>query len=205
MTMLESTQTGHHDGTSVETRFQAAARRADWRFLLPDPNLKDVEYVGHLPDDLLAALRLLSRSLEIVDAPRTADAPRLANVVVLHSPTRAQVRTALEVVKANGAVYCELKRSRRRPLSFLKLQTDMVYAELTQAGFTSIQTHWHYPSFSNCTRLVQLADPAALGYWLASRNQTWLAQPMWLRWLTGARLLERVLPCVSIVAQRGAR
>lgn len=203
--MLESTQAGHYDRASVETRFQAVARRADWRFLLPDPNLKDVEYVGHLPDDLLAALRLLSRSLEIVDASRTADATRLANVVVLHSPTRAQVRTALEVVKANGAVYCELKRSRRRPLSFLRLQTGMVYDELNRAGFTSIQTHWHYPSFSNCTRLVPLADSGAFAYWLASRNQTWLAQSMGLRWLTRSRLLERVLPCVSIVAQRGVR
>ncbi len=205
MAVPELTPVGHHGGASVETRFQAAARRADWRFLLPDPNLKDVEYVGRLPDDLLAALRLLSRSLEVVDEPRTADAQRLADVVVLHSPTRAQVRRALGLVKANGAVYCELKRSRRRPLSFLQFQTDAVYGELVRSGFTSIQTHWHYPSFSNCTRLVPLADPAALAYWLASRNQTWLAHPTGLRWLTGSRLLERVLPCISLVAQRGER
>ncbi|MBN8636747.1 MAG: hypothetical protein J0M07_15565 [Anaerolineae bacterium] len=205
MTMLESAQTGQHDRASVETRFQAAARRADWRFLLPDPNLRDVEYVGSLPDDLLAALRVLSRSLEVVDALRTANATQLADVVVLHSPTRAQVRTALAAVKARGAIYCELKRSRRRPRSFLQFQTGMVYDELTRAGFTSIQTHWHYPSFSNCTRLVPLADSGAFAYWLASRKQTWLAQSMGLRWLTGARLLERVLPCISVVAQRGDR
>ncbi len=203
--MLESKQADHHATASIETQFPAAVRRADWRFLLPDPNLNDVLYVGALPEDLLAALRLLSHSLAPADAINTADEVRPADLVVLRSPTRAQTRLALGLLKARGAVYCELYRPLRRPLSFLRDQAGAVHQELTRAGFRSIQVHWHYPSFKACTKLIPITDPAALAYWIASGNRTWLAQPAWLRLLTGPRLLERVLPCVSIIAQRGER
>ena len=83
------------------------ARRLDWRFLLADPRLGRVLIAGTPDPDLVAALEAFSGAI-VVDPTERAD------VVVVHAPTAAVVRGAIERVAPGGSIVIELV-GRARP------------------------------------------------------------------------------------------
>jgi len=74
-----------------------ASRRLDWRFLLPDPTLRRVAYVGAAHAGLLASLQRFAGELDWWEpaSARTEGLPAVGyDVVVAHAPDEAALQTA---------------------------------------------------------------------------------------------------------------
>src|SRR5919201_1798707 len=65
---------------ALEQGALSLVRRADWRFLLPNPGIGRVAYLAPHDAELVAALNLVSTSVELLDAPAE---PRGCELVVL--------------------------------------------------------------------------------------------------------------------------
>src|SRR5262245_31091445 len=102
-----------------------ASRRVDWRFLLPDPNLRQVAYLGPAHGALLESLRLFSASLALSEA-----ASAQYDVVVAHNPPLDTLRRAAGLIRPGGFLYVEAygplhrRRLRRGPGRWPRFAAD---------------------------------------------------------------------------------
>jgi hypothetical protein len=126
----------------------AAVRRADWRFLLPDPVLRRVAYVGPHEPALIRALSALSDALELRPVPGT-----LHDVVVLTRPTERRQLAAANLVSPGGWLYLETSG----------LRAGGAIDRLRGAGLVDLAAWWLWPDASACLQMIPLANPAALG------------------------------------------
>jgi hypothetical protein len=191
-----------------------ASRRVDWRFLLPDPNLGQVAYVGPRCGPLLESLRLFSASLTVIGTSQAYDGPPLRyDVVVVSRPSRQVLRQAAELVKPNGFLYVEVyglfwpgRLRWQSTLKELRLSSPTgCIALVKRLGFSAVQAHWHWPNFESCTKLIPLDDQGALLYALVPGRSSLAARLKATvgQWLLRRGLLARLVPCFSVVAQRG--
>jgi hypothetical protein len=165
-------------------------RRLDWRFLLPDPRLRRVLYVGPADGPLPTALAQLCDRLWIGDSGR----PPGVDLVVAERAGRSAVAGALSHLTAGGALYWELPRYGN------PFRSDLGWLE--GRGFVDIALHWHIPDFESCRQIVPLDDPAAIRFLVHDH-----IGPAGRRvvgslcgWLTTANGFWRVLPAISIIA-----
>jgi hypothetical protein len=84
-----------------------ASRRVDWRFLLPDPNLGHVAYVGPGRGALIESLRLFSTSLTLPETRATTTAIAQYDLVVTSGPSLEMLRRASW---SGPAVFCMSRR-----------------------------------------------------------------------------------------------
>jgi hypothetical protein len=202
-----------------------ASRRLDWRFLLADPTLGRVAYIGQARGSLLPALELFSTTVQVF-APATnavmrRDADGRYDVVVANDPTVWVLQQAVGLLRPGGCLYIEVRsalqslkpllwsmfyRSWRRP--GLGRPQDYV-AALRQLGLHTVEPFWFWPNFEACTRIIPLRERDALLYTLAPRRATggvldrWQMQG-WRRLaqtLYDSGLLELAVPCFGIVAR----
>jgi aminoglycoside phosphotransferase len=127
----------------------ASARRLDWRFLLPDPELGRVVCVGDADDALVDALRRFSASLEVEPV---VGPPGSFDVAVAVDPSAAQLAEAARLLRPGGWLYAELGRARRR----------RTLRALAPLGFGGVALHGHWPDIASATEIVPLADRHAL-------------------------------------------
>lgn len=197
-----------------------ASRRLDWRFLLPDPDLGLVAYLGPAQGALVESLRLFSASLTVIEMSQAHSEPAARyDVVVTTEPSYETLREAANWVRAGGFLYAEayglfqagrlLRRTGRHRLSLkgprLCYPADYVVA-LERLGFTEIQAHWHWPDFESCTKIIPLENHMALHYivdW-GGRNAKARLKSVLGRCLLRSGLLVRLVPFFSIVARQGA-
>jgi len=172
------------------------SRRVDWRFLMPDPTLERVAYIGPAQGALLEALRLFSGSVTVFESVSGEDsAASPHDVVVAHHPSREALRAAARLVRPGGFLYAEVT-------GFRHARRDV--AVLRHSGCASVQVHWHWPDFEACTRIVPLDDPVVLvGTLLKGRRgpAAWSAAAL-LRGLEKSKLLGWGVRHVSLLAQR---
>jgi hypothetical protein len=146
------------------------ARRVDWRFLLPRPDLGNVACSDRADPDLVAACNRFAASVSHLGGPgeeRNGPAAGL-DVVVLVDPVRAEIAQAAARLRAGGWLYAELPRrlrptpgaSRRRCLRLLRTR-----------GFEEIAVHVHWPSFAECAEIFSPHDPAPARAWIARRRE----------------------------------
>ncbi len=182
------------------------SRRIDWRFLLPNTDLRRVAYLGPDGGALLVALKQFSSSLTILSS---SDHTNYASencstfeLVVLHSPSLEDLDKAKTFVMPGGYLYWEIDRRQtwkehRRFRHF----RDYV-ARLDRLGFHNIHVSWHRPNFESCLEIIPLNVPLALGY-VFTRRPGNLVDYIKLaagRYLMATRLLDRLVPCLSVVA-----
>ena len=143
----------------------ALARRLDWRFLLADPRLGRVALVGRPDPELRAALEAFAESL--VDDPNER-----AEVVVVHAPTAAGVRAAIERVEPGGSIVIELAgRARRGRAGQLAAASAGDVAErLRHEGFIDVGESWVWPDHATGLEIVPLDRPALIRLSLARRR-----------------------------------
>jgi hypothetical protein len=183
-----------------------ASRRLDWRFLLRDPSLERVAYIGPRSGALLDAVRAFSREVEPIGRGSLADAAHRSryDLLVVEQASVGLVRQAGPVVKPGGSIYAECDRLSVAHLP-AALQPASFYRRAARAaGFSDVRVHWHWPTFATCTRIVPLDEPTVLAYLLvrgrsgaAARARTAAA-----RLLVGSGLLGSTVPCFSIVGYR---
>jgi hypothetical protein len=184
-----------------------ASRRVDWRFLLPDPNLGWVGYIGPSRGALVESLRLFSRALTMVE-PSVAPSASQFDVVVASSPSREALRRAAELIRPGGFLYVEAfgpfrRRWRTGRGRSLRFAADYV-ATMERLGLAEATAYWHWPNFESCAEIVPLADQDALLLAFSRRRSGAGAR---LKSAAGRALLRsglfaRLAPCFSIVARK---
>jgi hypothetical protein len=133
---------------------RANARRADWRFLLPEPELGAVAYLPPHDPELAGALKLVSARVDL-DAGGGPDHA----VVVLTGARRGAIPVACELLGRGGWLYAEVPgravRAWRRALR--------------AAGFDEVAGHWLWPDAVGCREIVPL-ERRALRHALGRRD-----------------------------------
>jgi hypothetical protein len=193
---------------SADTLLQAS-RRLDWRFLMADPTLAHVAYMGPLVGSLYAALTRFATQVDLI-APHMPATARY-DVVVAPDPTGPVLQQAVALVRPGGTLYLEVRnrwpgprRNRPgwgRPLDYV--------AALHALGLREVAPYWFWPNFEACTKIVPLHNRSALLYALAppptgsgnwggwqAQGKRWLAQQ-----LVDRGLLEWVVPCFGVLAR----
>lgn len=184
------------------------ARRIDWRFLLPDPDLGSVAYIGPTQGRLVHSLRLFSASLTLLNPDELWGVrhPTPCDVAVLSDPTSATLRRIGEILRPGGWLYMEaygLFSCRRGRRGFGRLRFVHDYKSLLQRlDMNEIEAYWHWPDFESCVTIVPLGDQTALsGFFAQKQNGVMSGLKATLgQWLLWSGLLEIVVPCVSIMA-----
>lgn len=194
-----------------------SAPRLDWRFLLADPSLDRVGFVGDAGEKLLQDLERASRSVDILDGSETRSEAGDYAIVVACDPSKDELSRAAARVIVGGRLVVVLQgtagggrarrdgtgtRSKRSPQ-----RTDEVAARLGALGFDELRTYWHWPSWRHCTRIIPLDDPRAVRYaltrsgqGLAARVRAWL-----LRQLLEMGRLSWVTTSTTIVGRQAGR
>jgi hypothetical protein len=132
------------------------ARRADWRFLLPDPDLRSVAYLPPHDPELVKALELCGAAIDYCAEPlRPA---RHGLVVITAGPPSAVVR-ARGILLPGGWLYAEVPGR----------QTADWERELRSRGFEDVAAHWLWPSERACREMVPL-EPGAIRHALGRRD-----------------------------------
>ena len=184
-----------------------ASRRLDWRFLLPDPSLGQVAYVGPARGALLDSLRLFSAVLTMIDRSDTqAERAAQYDLVVARGPAPDALWRAADLVRPGGFLYVEVANRlwpRRRGAGGPRYAADYV-AALGSHGFDEVAAYWHWPNFESCAEIVPLDDRDALLLAFSRRRSGTVARLKTTagRWLLRSGLLARVVPCFSVLAHR---
>lgn len=184
-----------------------AARRLDWRFLLPEPQLGRVAYLGPGEDGLLAALREWGASVAV--APRDAQGASF-DVAVAQAPDDAALARAAALLRPGGWLYCELGRPplwpRRAPRA-ADAPCGLARAShrLRALAFEDVEAYWHHPDFERCRWMVPIGHAPA-GAFVVGRTAGRVAAAL-VTALHGRVLraghAARLVPGVSLVARRG--
>jgi hypothetical protein len=171
-----------------------AVRRADWRFLLPDPQLDDVAYVAPHDPELSAALGRVARSVALLDG--RADADGAHDVVVATGAPVGAAPSLAALTRPGGWVYVETTgRASARWARALRRE-----------GLQDLDVVWLWPSAAAPKEMVPLHDAAAVRHALGRRDpgarlrvRAWTA-----RALLAARALPLVVPAAAVLARRPA-
>ncbi len=201
----------------VSNSLLLASRRLDWRFLLPDPRLGKVLYMGPARGPLVESLRRFCSSLTVTDDARQPGNRAMDfDVVVVGSASREILSPVVERMAPSGWLYVEAHRRPRPGLLRRAVgvrfhsQTPPLYhaadyvAALRRLGLTEVEAHWHWPDLETCAEMVPLGDRAALARTLARRAGGPAARLKAAlgRGLLKAELLARLVPCFSVVAHK---
>lgn len=130
------------------------ARRADWRFLLPDPELGSVAYLPPHDAELVSALEQCAATLDLSQLE-----PARHDVVVITAGHPRVVPRSRGALRSGGWLYAEVPGRHTRSWE----------RELRRRGFDEIATHWLWPSARACREIVPL-EPAALRHSLGRRD-----------------------------------
>lgn len=216
--------------TALKAREQIVqiSRRIDWRFLMPQPELREVVLIGSAEEEMIEALRHFSDSLKIFSpvAPggSSVESRERFDVAVVNSADPLTVQWAYEMLKPGAYLYWEVRRGKSpesprgknvQPQngsmgaavrdSFPRFAHIHSYKKyLQESGFREIEINWHYPGFKNCKKIIPLEDSYALQY-VFSRQQSSFSGRLKLwggQLLNKSRLLPFIVPCFSLVAQK---
>jgi len=189
-----------------------ASRRVDWRFLLSDPELGDVAFIGPSDELHIKALNAFSRSLDVFAQPPSGGEPNIKfDVVVVCAPSLPMLANAGDLLRPGGFLYIEtygllwlsrLRRSALRSgLERLKVHSPRRYwAALGGHRLIPIGTFWHWPDFENCTRIVPMDTLS--GYELAFNGLLSQWRSNLVGWSLRNGIAGQLGPCISYVAQR---
>ncbi len=146
-------------GTSRDERLRLA-RRIDWRFLLPSPDLGRVGVIGRPDDDLQDALRA---------EPLGADAVHgdLDTVVVTGRIDRGTLARAVAALAPGGRLVIEVTGPRPRSILARRANAPGTAVRtgraLTAGGFERVTMWWAWPDIGRTHWWVRLDDRVGIG------------------------------------------
>jgi len=152
------------------------SRRLDWRFLLPNPDLGNVAYLGPEEDSLVDTLQLFCQTLTQINSLQLVST-RLNDfdLVVIKNPTNQYLKVGTQLLKPGGYIFIETYGWSRidKPGLYLKYCYDFLQHRessgqpwslphiknvIRRLGFQTIHAYWHWPNFEACTRIIGLDD-----------------------------------------------
>jgi hypothetical protein len=147
----------------VPMRRVRGARRADWRFLLPDIPPQRVAVMAPAngePDHLLAAALRDDgtdvRTMAVSELPPAETHDR--DLIVISEIDADSIGWAAAAAAPESILYVEL---RRRPWMWFRSPRS-VNAQLRRSGFEPVAVHWHQPDHEHPLQIVPLASPEAV-------------------------------------------
>jgi hypothetical protein len=193
-------------------------RRIDWRFLLPDPNLGTVAYVGPEDEPLTSALRRFCSGFVMLDGP-SSNGSHQEDVLydVLASRTDwNQTTRACSRLRVGGYLYWEIERTgplgafgpKKAPVSLKNgyghAHVNRYIELLENSGFRDVSVHWHRPDFENCLDIVPLDSRAALDHFVSRDSADLKGQVKKVGglFLNRTGLVHRWAPCISLTANK---
>ncbi|MHA7264331.1 hypothetical protein ACX80W_14125 [Arthrobacter sp. TMN-37] len=144
-------------------------RLLDWRFLLPVLEPRSIGYAGAIGEDTEAALRLLNAQASHISRCGEDAMGRSFHIVLVSSPDRQLLKAAAAAVEPGGWICVQARRSlptRSRPATL-----EGIGRALARQGFREVKIHWHAPSLTRPSRIVDVASPTAIRNTL-SRHST---------------------------------
>lgn len=205
-TRIEATSSVDEKQSAPDLRYSddqlEAIRRLDWRFLLSDPNLGHVCYLGHSHGrPLLQALKQYSRRVTEwkmqLSMNGTASTGQF-DILVGEGFNSRELREAATKLKNGGFLFLELQR--RLSLG----SCSPLVKQIEQLGFEQVRLHWHHPDFESCQDIVPLESKNTLTF-LFRRNRGSLKGALIRiagRLLVVTGMHKRLLLSVSIIAQK---
>jgi hypothetical protein len=151
------------------------SRRLDWRFLMPNPDLDRVAYLGPENDPMAEALLIFSRSLTRIESTRGSNVKKEFDLVVVKNPSIQALDLGARLVRPGGHLYVEAYGWSRlvKPQQLVKFCFDLLQHRASFArfwfpthckeivqhlGFHMIHSYWHWPNFESCTRIIGLDE-----------------------------------------------
>lgn len=181
---------------NARKRFEVV-RRLDWRFLLPDPGLRRVGFVGPDDSDVAESLKLFSQEFVILNREPETRSNDLDLLVFSGGDLEC-----LRIASARLVTGCHLYAEWRTP----KLGQSCRSFEflVRKLGFVDLKAHWHLPGFADCLSMVPLDSAAALQH-VFSRNLSGFkgyAFSVVGRILLSAGLVHRAAKSISLVGHK---
>lgn len=183
-------------------------RRLDWRFLLPDPRLDRVAYLGPAGGMLPQALDRFAGTC--VPARRGADRTAAFDVVVVASGRSGDVRDGCSLLRPGGHLYWEVDRSaaplpvggvadgwRGGPAGYLRDPGCFV----ASLGLRDVRVHWHHPGHDDA-RMIFPTHPSAIRYALGRRSAHGGLAGRLIAAAAPRSVLPRLLPHPSVLARK---
>lgn len=180
-----------------------ASRRVDWRFLLPDPELGQVAYIGETDPELVRSLMLFSDELNTWRSATGDQQEQSHDVVVVRNASVDDLQAGYDLLRPGGWLYVEVE-GRRRRLEARAARSARGYARaLEKLGLVDVDAYVHWPDFASCRAIVPLDDAAAVRYGLTRglRNRAHLVARLGPV-LAVTRQLALFVPCASVLGQR---
>ncbi len=180
-----------HGGAADEMLLHAV-RRADWRFLLPDPAIGAVAYVGPHDEGLVRALERLSPAVALFEPDDRRSGGH--DVAVATGAGPSVVPQLVSLLRPGGWLYAETTGRAAAGWS----------AALHEAGLEGVEAWWLWPDAARPKELIPLDDPAAIRHALGRRDPGARLRPRaWAaRALLASGLLRRVIPAAAVVGRR---
>jgi hypothetical protein len=176
----------------------AAARRIDWRFLLPDPAPERIAVIGGADEPLRDALATFCASpLRWRSPPDSREEDGKFDLVVVTSPDPEDARDAVRLVAPGGTLRWEVHR---------KPSVRAARALLAQSGLADVAVHWHRPSFDECLEAIPMDAAGVLDHVLEGGSAVLAAETPGLvtRLLRRFGPLDWTAPCRAVTGRRGA-
>lgn len=195
-----------HDSAGRDRELQLV-RRVDWRFLLPDPRLRHLAYLGPKNGLLLQALQHFSEPFSIISWSDLPDyRPGIHSgfdLAIVHSPRAVDLEGIRSILGYGGYLYWEIDRSAISQRWRMRHFRDYV-TSLEKLGFEDVRASWHRPNFDSCLEIIPLDEENALRYVFTRHKQklTGQIQVAAGKFLAENGLLSRVVSSVSIVARK---
>lgn len=180
-------------------------RRLDWRFLLPDPALRNVAYIGAPDPDLQAALGEFSASLQLLSGEQLTGLP-VFDLLVARKATMNEIKSVIPMLKSGGYLYWEVVRTKPKkmtklapPRSAFRYRND-----LNQLELTDLRLYWHRPNFSRCKEMIPLDSPNALSFAMNKGHTGFHGQIKETagKLLKNSGMLPFMVSCFSIVGRK---
>src|SRR4029450_13503910 len=135
-----------------------ASRRVDWRFLLPDPELGQVAYIGETDPELVRSLMLFSDELNTWRSATGDQQEQSHDVVVVRNASVDDLQAGSDLLRPGGWLYVEVEGGRRR-LEERAARSARGYARaLEKLGLVDVDAYVHWPDFASCRAIVPLDD-----------------------------------------------
>lgn len=175
-----------------------AARRIDWRFLLPNPVPERVALIGRADEPLRDALAMFcSTPKRWEEPPQSPEVAGLFDLVVLTSGHSEDARHAARLVAPGGTLRWE---ARGKP------SARVMETRLREAGLEDVVVHWHRPTFEKGLEAIPLAAPRVMDHLLqpGTHGRAGERRRSVARWLRRLGLLSMIAPCRGAMGRRGA-
>jgi hypothetical protein len=202
-------------------------RRLDWRFLLPDPCLRQVGFMGIYSSELSTALSINAESLQILtdhEMIATFNAISSFDLIVLRSPAIADAAKAFYYLKNGGHLYWEIYQpgwierlgqklllketsnvARKNWRELCGLTSSGYYKRvLARKGFSEIETFWNRPDFNTCKEIIPI-NTVALDYLFSKRVPRFLRLGGCYKLLIRCIIPLGLLPSISIIATKESK